>query len=297
MALTVLACVTSVVDTQEPLEAERGALKIDEATLPRVLNPADANGLEAALSLRDSRPGSRVVAASMGPSFQEGALREAIAQGVDEVVRLWDDAFAGSDCLGTARILAAAVDKVGADVVVCGELSLDGGSGLVGAQLAELLGLAMVDKVSTVEVAPDGDCLLTERRTGGGYRVLERTPLPALITVGAAANVPRYPTLRSRLQARSAPIPCWGIAELRLESADVGEAGSALRTTALRRPPPDPRGLVDPGSDLPPEERWMMAISGGVRERQGGLIEGSPDSLAAEIVRHLRQHLRVSQSP
>jgi electron transfer flavoprotein beta subunit len=297
MGVTILACVTSVVDTQEPVEAERGALKIDQAAFPHVLNPADANALEAALGLRDSRSGSRVIATSMGPVFQEGALRDAIAEGVDEVVRLWDDAFAGSDCLGTARILAAAVEKVGANVVVCGDLSLDGGSGQVGAQLAELLRIPMVDRVSTVGLAADGDCLLTERRTSGGFRTVERTPLPALITAGTGTNVPRYPTLRVRLHSRSAPIPCWGIAQLGLEPADVGEAGSALRTTALRRPPPDPRGLVDPSSDLPPEERWMMAISGGVRERQGGLIEGSPDSLAAEIVRHLKQHLRISRSP
>ena len=297
MGLTILACVTSVVDTQEPVEVERGVLKTDEVTLPRVLNPADANALEAALGLRDSRAGSRVIAASMGPPFQEGVLRDAIAQGVDEVVRLWDDAFAGSDCLGTARILAAAAARIEADVIVCGELSLDGGSGQVGAQFAELLRIPMVDRVSTVGLVADGDFLLTERRTGGGFRMVERTPLPALITVGAGANVPRYPTLRSRLQARSAPVPCWGIAELGVEPADVGEAGSALRTTALRRPPPDPRGLVDPGSDLPPEERWMMAVSGGVRERQAGLIEGSVDSLAAEIIRQLKPHLRTLQSP
>ena len=254
------------------------------------------------LSKRLSGYGIVVLAAALSPSawarrFKRSALREAIAQGADEVVRLWDDAFVGSDCLGTARILRAAVEKVRADVVVCGELSLDGGSGLVGAQLAELLGLAMVDRVSTVEVAPDGDCLLTERRTGGGYRIVERTPLPALITVATGANVPRYPTLRSRLQARSASIPCWGMAELGLDAGAASEKRAHAVRTALRRPPPDPRGLVDPGSDLPPEERWMMAVSGGVREREGGLIEGSPDSLAAEIVRHLKQHLRVSQSP
>jgi electron transfer flavoprotein beta subunit len=295
MGLTILACVTSVVDTQEPVEAERGALKIDEAVLPHVSNPADANALEAALGLRDSRAGSRVIATSMGPLFQEGVLRDAIARGVDEVVRLWDDAFAGSDCLGTARILAAAVQKVGADVVVCGELSLDGGSGQVGAQLAELLRIPMVDRVSTVGLVADGDCLLTERRTGGGFRTVERTPLPALITVGTGMNVPRYPTLRARLHSHSAPIPCWGIAQLGLEPADVGEAGSALRTVALRRPPPDPRGLVDPSSDLPPEERWMMAISGGVRERESALLEGSADKLAERLVRYLEQGLYIQK--
>jgi len=295
MSLTILACVTSVVDTQEPVEAERGALKIDEAALQHVLNPADANALEAALALRDCRAGSRVIAISMGPVFQEGALRDAIAQGVDEVVRLWDDAFARSDCLGTARILAAAAARLEADVVVCGELALDGASGLVGAQLAGLLGWPMIDGVAVVGFVAEGDGLLTERRASGGFRTVERTPLPALITVGVGANIPRYPTLRARLHARSAAIPCWGIAELGLAPAQVGEAGSALRTVALRRPPPDPRGLVDPGSDLPPEERWMMAISGGVRERESALIEGSPDKLAERLVRYLEQGLYIQQ--
>ena len=295
MTLKIVVCITQVIDIGEPLEVERGAVSIDEESLSRVLNPADACAVEAALKLRDACAGSRIFAISMGPPFQEDALRDAIAQGVDEVVRLWDEAFAGSDCLGTARILAAAAVRVEADVIVCGELSLDGASGLVGAQLAELLGWPMVDKVATAGFIAEGDGLLTERRTGRGYRTVERTSLPALITVGAGANVPRYPTLRARLHARSAPIPCWGMTELGLMPAQVGEVGSAFRTVALRRPPPDRRGLVDPGSDLPPEERWMMAVSGGVRERQGGLIEGSPDKLAERLVRYLEQGLYIQQ--
>lgn len=289
MSLTILACVTSAVDTQEPLEVERGALKTDEASLPRVLNPADANAIEAALALRDRFAGTRVVAASVGPPYQEVALREAIAQGVDEVVRLWDGAFTGSDCLGTARILAAAAARAGADVVVCGDLSLDGAGGSLGGQLAELLGMPLVDGVATAELSAEGTALLTERRARGGLRTTERTPLPALITVPAGANVPRYPTVRARLRARSSPIPCWGMTELGLQPAAVGEAGSTLRVVALRRPPPDLRGLVDPRSDLPPEERWMMAISGGVREREGALIEGEPDRLAERLLQYLEQ--------
>jgi electron transfer flavoprotein beta subunit len=295
VTLKIVVCITQVIDITEPLEVEKGACSIDEGNLAHVLNQADACAIEAALKLRDARRGSRVTAISMGPSFQEDALREAIAQGVDEVVRLWDDAFTRSDCLGTALILTAAAARIEAGAIVCGELSLDGGSGLVGAQLAELLGFPMVDRVATAGFSADGDGLLTERRTSGGYRTVERTLLPALITVGVGANVPRYPTLRARLRARSIPIPCWGMAELGLTPAQVGEAGSALRTVALRRPPPDLRGLVDPSSDLPPEERWMMAISGGVREREGALIEGSPDELAERLVRYLERGLYIQQ--
>lgn len=289
MSLTILACITSAVDTQESLEVERGALKADEASLPRVLNPADANAIEAALALRDQLADARVVAISVGPPYQEVALREAIAQGVDEAVRLWDEAFAGSDCLGTARVLAATASRVSADIVVCGEMSLDGASGSLGGHLAELLGLPLVDGVATAEFAAGAEALLTERRTNGGLRTTERTPLPAVITVPAGANVPRYPTVRARLKARSSPIPCWGMTELGLQPDTVGEAASSLRVVALRRPPPDPRGLVDPGSDLPPEERWMMAISGGVRERESALIEGEPDRLAERLLRYLEQ--------
>lgn len=295
MTLEIVVCIGRVVAIEETLEAERGACSIDEGSLAHALNEADACAIETALKLRDARAGSRVIAFSMGTCLQEEALRYAMAQGADEVVRLWDEAFLGSDCLGTARILAAAAASVKADIVACGELSLDGASGVVGAQLAELLGVPMVDKVAKAEFTVKGDGLLTERRTGGGFRTVESTPLPVLIGVRAGANVPRYPALRAKLDSRSAPIPCWGMVELGLTPAQVGEAGSALRTISLRRPPPDPRGLVDPSSDLPPEERWMMAISGGVRERESALIEGSPDELAERLVRYLEQGRHIQQ--
>jgi electron transfer flavoprotein alpha/beta subunit len=286
MTLTIVVCVTSVVDIEAPLEIERGALTVEEASLPHVLNPADANAIEAALILRDARPESRVIAVSAGPASQDAALREAIAQGVNEVVRLPADLVG---CLETARLLSAAVRKAAAGIAVCGELSVDGNGGLTGAMLAELMGWPLIDRVSSCAFADNEGYLRTERRRGGGSRIVERTPFPAVMTVATGANVPRYPTLRSRLQSRSAPIPGWDAAQLGLDSSNLEETVTGLRTTALRRPPPDPRGLIDPGSDLPPEERWQMAVSGGVQERESALIEGSPEELAERIMRVLRQ--------
>jgi electron transfer flavoprotein beta subunit len=184
-----------------------------------------------------------------------------------------------------ARVLASATKKMNADIVVCGELSVDGSGGLTGAMLAELSGMPLVDRVTTARF--DEDLLLTERRASGGYRVVERTPLAVVLTVATGANVPRYPTLRSRLESRSVEIPCWGVAEVGLDAGDVGQAAATLRTIALRRPLPDPRGLVDPGSDLPPEERWRMAVSGGVQERGSALVEGSPEELAERLLHRL----------
>ena len=70
MALTIVACVTSVVDSQAPVEIERGALAVEEASLPHVLNPADANAIEAALALRDAEPAAASSPSASGPLFR-----------------------------------------------------------------------------------------------------------------------------------------------------------------------------------------------------------------------------------
>ncbi len=294
MALTVAVCVTGIVDSQVALETERGALAVDEAALPRVLNPTDANAIEAALTLRDAVPGSQVIAVSVGPDFQEVALREAVAEGVDEAVRMWDEDFTGPGSLLTARILAAAAAKMKPDIVICGEFSPDGSGGLTGAMLADLLGFPLVDRLIDATLDSDNEkTLLSERRGGAGSRVVEKTPLPLVAVVASGANIPRYPTLRSRLRSRSASILCWGAGELGIDRDQVAEAAAALRVMGLRRPAPDPRGLIDPGNDLSPEERYQMAVSGGVQERQGGLIEGSADELAERLARYLQPNLAV----
>lgn len=289
MALRITVCIAQVVDIEQPIEVGRGACGLDEEGLAHMLNPADACAMEAALQLRDRFPGSQVVAVSMGPARCDEALRDALAQGVDEAVRVWDDVLGGCDCRATARVLAAAAHKLGSDIVVCGDRSLDGGSGILGAQIAELLGLPLLEDVVRVEVMLDERALLCELRLGGGLRAVERAGLPAVLTIAAGVNVPRYPALRTRLAARSVVIPCWSLSGLRVGLGEVNEEGSALRTVALLRPPPDPRGLFKPSSDLSGQERYMVAIGGGVEERQGGLCEGSPDELAAQIVADLEQ--------
>jgi electron transfer flavoprotein alpha/beta subunit len=287
--MNIVVCVARVVDPAQPLEVAPRSLSLEEEGLSHSLNAADAHALEAALQVRDHYPDTHVTAISLGQPPCEEALRASLAQGADQAVLLCDDAFEGSDTLATARVLAAAVRRIGADLVLCGVRSSDGNTGQVGPQLAELLGIAVLTSVVSVEVEEEGRSLVAQRRAGRGYRLVERAPLPALCTVETGANLPRYPKVRARLRSQSAPIERWGLAELGLRADEVGAAGSAVRVVSLSPPPPDTRGLTAPPSDMPAEQRWQMVISGGIEQRQGGPVEGPPEQLAERILRFLEE--------
>src|SRR5438552_9663834 len=106
-----------------------------------VLDPGDESTIAAAIKLRDTVGNSEVVAVSMGPTSAQEAMRRALAMGVDRAILITDPALAGSDALGTARVLAATLKKEDADLIFCSTESTDGYTGMVPGVIAEFLGL------------------------------------------------------------------------------------------------------------------------------------------------------------
>jgi electron transfer flavoprotein beta subunit len=289
--MKVVVCVARVVDTvepSEPLPVRPGQAALEEEGLRHMLNPADDYALEEGLRLKDRFPDSDVTAISMGPPESESVLRRCLALGADEALLLWDEAFCGSDTLATARILAAAVRQTGADVVLCGKRASNGDTGQVGAQLAELLDLPAVTSVLRLEVR-NGEALV-HRRLERGRREVLRCPLPALFAVEEGINRPRYPRLRILLQSRAAEIPRRGLADLGLRADEVGEVGSCAQVANLSPPKPITKGLFIPDSSLSPEERWQQIVSGGMEERHGDIIQGSPDTVAEQLLKFLAEN-------
>jgi electron transfer flavoprotein alpha/beta subunit len=286
--MKVVVCVARVVNSSQPLVVSSGQIAAEEEGLSRILNPADEYALEEALRLKDRFPDSSVTAVSMGPPENETALRRCLALGADQAALLWDEAFRGSDTLATARILAAAIRQMGADVVLCGKRATDGDTGQVGAQLAELLDMPAVTSVVHLEVE-DGQALV-HRRLERGRRAVIRCPLPALFAVDEGINRPRYPRLRVRLWSQRADICRRGLTDLGLHPDEVGQAGSCAHLLGLSPPKPITKGLFIPDSALSPEERWQQIISGGMEERRGDLIQGPPDSVAERLLQFLTQN-------
>ncbi|MFC1917947.1 electron transfer flavoprotein subunit beta/FixA family protein [Chloroflexota bacterium] len=220
--MNVITCLKQVPDTAD--------VKIDPQTntlvrkgIQNIINPLDTYALEESVRLKE-RSGGKVTALSMGPPQAEEMLREAISLGADEAVLLSDPAFAGADTWATARTLAAAMNKLEYDIIICGRQTLDGDTGQVAPELAEMLNLPFLAYVSKIEEISEGK-LRVQRLVEEGHEVLE-APLPAVITVVKEINEPRLPSLRGTMKSKSATIPVWTVNDLEISPDTVGLPGS-----------------------------------------------------------------------
>jgi len=243
--MNIIVCLKQVPGTTQ--------VKIDSQTntlvregIKNIVNPFDTYALEEGIRLKE-RCGGKVTAISMGPSQAEEVLREAIGFGADEAILLSDVAFAGADTLATSYTLARAINQIREyDLVICGRQTIDGDTGQVGPELAEMLEIPFVAYVSKVEEIDNGH-MRVQRMVEEGYEVIE-TPLPAVITVVKEINVPRLPSLRGLAKAKSAVIPVWGARELGVAQDMVGLSGSATRVIKVFFPQRVHKGEMLQGS-------------------------------------------------
>ena len=209
-------------------------VKIDPQTntlirqgIKNIINPFDTYALEEGVRLKE-RYGGEVTVLSMGPPQAEEALREAISLGTDGAVLLSDGDFAGADTLATAYTLARAVAKLGEyDILICGRQTIDGDTGQVGPELAEMLGIPFLAYASKIEEISNG-CIRVKQMVEEGHELIE-APLPAVITVVKDINTPRLPSLRGIARSKSAAIPVWTAQKLDVDKNLVGLSGSATR--------------------------------------------------------------------
>jgi electron transfer flavoprotein beta subunit len=150
--------------------------------------------------------------------------------GADKAILVSDPALQGSDALGTARVLARALARANADLILAATESTDGYTGTLPVQVAELLGLPSITFAKRVRIA-DGK-VLVDRQTEAGYDEVE-SPLPALVTVTAGVVEPRYPSFKGIMAAKSRPIEQLKVADLDLAPDDVGWAGAGQEIVSV----------------------------------------------------------------
>ena len=134
--MRIVVCIKHVPDVQSERRLEDGRLVRGEED---VLNELDENAVEAAVCLAEEADGE-VVALTMGPEDSEDGVRRALQMGADSGVVVADDALAGADVVTTARVLAAAIERIGeVDLVVTGMASLDAMTSMLPGALAAAL--------------------------------------------------------------------------------------------------------------------------------------------------------------
>jgi electron transfer flavoprotein beta subunit len=220
--MNVVVCVKQIPDPADP-----GALDPNTKTLKRdgklILDESDSYGVEMALQLVDNAGGGEVTLVSMAPNSEVSGLRTALAMGAAKAVLVSDDALAGTDALGTAKVLAKAIGRAGeADLVITATESSDGYTGTVPEQVAELLGLPSITFAKSIAV--EGGTVKVQRQTEAGYDDVE-APTPALVSVTAGVVEPRYPSFKGIMAAKSKPVDEVKLGDLGLDASQVGWAG------------------------------------------------------------------------
>lgn len=195
-----------------------------------VLDPGDESTISAAIKLRDTVGNSELTAISMGPTTAQEAMRRALAMGVDKAILVTDPALAGSDAIGTARVLAAVLKKEGAELVFCSTESTDGYTGMVPAGIAEFLGLPQLTFAREIKI--EGSKAVIKRVTPTGYKTVE-SPIPAVVTIASGSYEAIYPTMKGIMGAKKKPFTQLAINDLGIEAAQVGEAGARERVLTI----------------------------------------------------------------
>ncbi|MEA5035446.1 electron transfer flavoprotein subunit beta [Cloacibacillus evryensis] len=212
-----------------------------------ILNPDDANALEAALELKDKNPGTTVSVMSMGPPQAKYMLRECLAMGADDAYLLSSRAFGGADTCATSTTLAAGVRQLGDfDIIFAGRQAIDGDTAQVGPQTARRLGVPSVSYVQKVRKVEE-KTLTVERALEDGFEVIE-VQKPCLLTAIKELNKPRYMSVGRIEEAYKKEITVWDEGSLHVTPDEVGLKASPTQVFRSFTPPPKGAGEMLAGT-------------------------------------------------
>lgn len=223
-------------DTEEKIVISNGAIQDDGAEY--IINPYDEYAIEEAIQIRDDK-GGKVIVVTIGNEDAERQLRTALAMGADEAVLInTEEDLEELDQYSTAFILATYLKDKEADLILAGNVSIDGGTGQVGPRVADLLGINYVTTITNLEI--DGKVVKVVRDIEGDSEMIE-TYLPLLVTAQQGLNEPRYPSLPGIMKAKKKPLAELELDDLGIEAEDA-EAKS--ETVQIFLPPKKQAGRV-----------------------------------------------------
>lgn len=238
--MNIVVLVKQVPDTATERKLSSDDNTLDRAASDGVINELDEYAIEEALLLKEKH-GGEVTVLTMGPDQATDSIRKALSMGADKAVHLVDDELHGSDALQTAYALSKALGTVEFDLVVLGSESTDARTGVVGAALAEYLGLPQLTLAGKVDV--DGSAIRIQRATDYGYDVVD-AQLPAVVSVVEKINEPRYPSFKLIMQAKKKPVEKLSVADAGIDAAQVGLAKANTETSDFAPAPPRAAGTV-----------------------------------------------------
>lgn len=228
-------------------------LSVNADGIEQIMNLFDEYAVEEGLRWNEEL-GGKVTVLSLGPDEWKEQIRRALAMGATDSLLLSDPSFAQLDVLGAARVVAAAIQKLGdVDLVIAGRNSTDDESGAFGPTLARVLGWPQLTYVGKIAELNEGSKrIVAERHLEEQIETVE-SRLPAVVTVVKDINEPRYPSLLRIKRVAKVEIPVWN-------AADLGISAPETAAALVQRVPPAPRssGEIIDGADTAAKVRTLV---------------------------------------
>ena len=248
--MKILVCAKQVPNTKN-VTTDPVTGRINREGVESILNPDDANALEAALQIKDQDPDNvTVTVISMGPPQAKEMLIECMAMGADDAILLSDRKFGGSDTWATSNAIAAGMANVegGFDLILGGRQAIDGDTAQVGPQIAEKLGVPQVTYAQKIDV--DGKKVTVQRQLEDGYETIE-VEMPCMITCVKELNTPRYMNVGRIYDAYNQPerITVWGFDDVKIAEDETGLKASPTNVFTSFAPAPKGAGQILEGTD------------------------------------------------
>ena len=243
--MKIVVLIKEVPDTwgERRLDLETGLIDRGAAAAP-VLDEIDERAVEAALAHADAHPGTEVTVLAMAPASATATIRKALAMGATSAMHVVDDALRGADLLLTAEVLAAAIRRTGYDLVIAGNLSTDGGAGVIPAMVAEVLGVPQLTGLAALELS---DTMVAGDRVSDAGTMRVSAELPAVVSITEALPEGRFTTFKGIMAAKKKPYETLDVAALNIEPDDPATARYIMLSVAERPPRHAGIKIVDEG--------------------------------------------------
>ncbi|HAI8705314.1 TPA: electron transfer flavoprotein FixA [Escherichia coli] len=211
--MKIITCYKCVPDEQD-IAVNNADGSLDFSKADAKISQYDLNAIEAACQLKQQAVEAQVMALSVGGKALTNAKgrKDVLSRGPDELIVVIDDQFEQALPQQTASVLAAAAQKAGFDLILCGDGSSDLYAQQVGLLVGEILNIPAVNGVSKI-ISLTADTLTVERELEDETETLS-IPLPAVVAVSTDINSPQIPSMKAILGAAKKPVQVWSAADI-----------------------------------------------------------------------------------
>lgn len=278
----IIACVKLSIDPLADLQIADNRMVINESQLCAgcYISHVDRCVIEETVRL-GRELNAETVALTVGGQKSYEVLKRCLAYGIDKAIHINID-NAELSALSVARLLSKKINTLDAELIICGQRSVDYGAGVIGQYLSEILGLPQLTNVRKIETDNERKVLVVSRQLEHGDRHVVESALPAVVCVMDNINTPQYISIKKYLNVSDKNIVKESVTASLSDSAEI-------QVVQQGWPKPRARKIAMPDTAMSAAERMKFMMTGGLKKQQGNIYSGNVNGAVERIIQSLRE--------